>query len=187
MLLPLLFSSFTPILESTYLLGAPLGKYHKIETLKRLNIYISAYQAIIRSYMKLRNTELWFCTYFPQHLKMFSVPWHALLNAINVTYEKIHHGVILVSVNDHCGMFWGACLLGFHCFFFFSFLAFGVGEQMKKKTLKKISLKCLRCISVVRILHAVNRSTDLTRICQFGRFLTFFFGRPLSKFERSHT
>ena len=35
-----------------YLLGEPLGKYHKIETLKRLNIYISAYQAIIRSSMK---------------------------------------------------------------------------------------------------------------------------------------
>ena len=30
------------------LLGEPLGKYHKIEALKRLNIYISAYQAIIR-------------------------------------------------------------------------------------------------------------------------------------------
>ena len=32
-----------------YLLGEPLGKYHKIETLNNLNIYISAYQAIIRS------------------------------------------------------------------------------------------------------------------------------------------
>ena len=36
-----------------YLLGEPLGKNYKIETLKRLNIYILAYQAIIRSCMKL--------------------------------------------------------------------------------------------------------------------------------------
>ena len=34
------------------LLGEPLGKNHKIETIKTLNIYISSYQAIIRSYMK---------------------------------------------------------------------------------------------------------------------------------------
>ena len=33
------------------LLGEPLGMYHKIETLKILNIYISACQAIIRSFM----------------------------------------------------------------------------------------------------------------------------------------
>ena len=30
-------------------LGEPLGEYHKLETLKTLNIYILAYQAIIRS------------------------------------------------------------------------------------------------------------------------------------------
>ena len=36
----------------SYLLGEPLRKYHKIGTIKRLNIYIyiSTYQAIIRSY-----------------------------------------------------------------------------------------------------------------------------------------
>ena len=39
----------------SYLLGGPLGEDQKIETLKRLNKYISAYQTIIRSYMKLRN------------------------------------------------------------------------------------------------------------------------------------
>ena len=32
------------------LLGEPLCKYHKIETLKRFSIYISAYQAIIRRF-----------------------------------------------------------------------------------------------------------------------------------------
>ena len=37
----------------SYLLGEPLGKYHKIGTIKTLNIYISAYQANTRSYMKL--------------------------------------------------------------------------------------------------------------------------------------
>ena len=41
----------------SFLLGEPLGKYQKIETLKILNIYILAYQAIIRNYMKLRNSE----------------------------------------------------------------------------------------------------------------------------------
>ena len=40
-----------------YVLGEPLGKYHKFETITTLNIYISAYQAIITSYMKMRNTE----------------------------------------------------------------------------------------------------------------------------------
>ena len=32
------------------LLGEPLGNYHKIDSIKPLNIYISAYQAIIRSH-----------------------------------------------------------------------------------------------------------------------------------------
>ena len=41
-----------------YLLGEYLGNYQKIETLKGLNIYISAYQAINRSYMKLCDTYL---------------------------------------------------------------------------------------------------------------------------------
>ena len=38
-------------------LGEPLGKYQKIERIKTLDIYIyiSAYQAIIRSYKKLKN------------------------------------------------------------------------------------------------------------------------------------
>ena len=41
------------ILDGTcsYLLGDPLGKYHKTETIKNTQ-YISAYQAITRSYMK---------------------------------------------------------------------------------------------------------------------------------------
>ena len=34
------------------LLGELLGEYHKIETITTLNMYISAYQDIIRSYMK---------------------------------------------------------------------------------------------------------------------------------------
>ena len=33
------------------LLGEVLGAYHKIETIKTLNIYISVHQAIIRSYV----------------------------------------------------------------------------------------------------------------------------------------
>ena len=33
------------VTSSSYLLGEPLGEYHKIETVKTLNIYISAYQA----------------------------------------------------------------------------------------------------------------------------------------------
>ena len=41
-----------------YLLGEFLGKYRKIETIKTLNIYISANQAIIRSYMKHNSTSL---------------------------------------------------------------------------------------------------------------------------------
>ena len=41
----------------SYLLGELLGEYHKNETIKTLNIYISAHLAIFRSYMKLRNTE----------------------------------------------------------------------------------------------------------------------------------
>ena len=41
----------------SYLLEEPLGEYHKLETLKIRNIYISAYQAIIGNYMTLRNTE----------------------------------------------------------------------------------------------------------------------------------
>ena len=32
----------------SYLLGELLGEYHKIETIKTLNIYISTYGAIIR-------------------------------------------------------------------------------------------------------------------------------------------
>ena len=40
--------------SSVCLLGEPLGEYHKIKTIKTPNIYISAYQATIRSYMKLR-------------------------------------------------------------------------------------------------------------------------------------
>ena len=36
----------------SYLLVGPLSKYHKIETIKTLIMYISAYQDIIRSYMK---------------------------------------------------------------------------------------------------------------------------------------
>ena len=36
----------------SYLLGEPLVEYHKIKTIKTLNIYILAYRAIIRSYMK---------------------------------------------------------------------------------------------------------------------------------------
>ena len=44
--------------QSKYnLLGEPLGQYQKIETIKTLNIYISTYLPIIRSYMKLRLTE----------------------------------------------------------------------------------------------------------------------------------
>ena len=42
----------------SYLLGEPLGKYHKIESIKTLNIYISAYKAIITSYMQLCDTNL---------------------------------------------------------------------------------------------------------------------------------
>ena len=35
-------------MHSYYLIGEPLGEYHKIETMKKtLNIYISAYQTII--------------------------------------------------------------------------------------------------------------------------------------------
>ena len=41
-----------------HLLGEPLGEYHKIETIKTLNIYFSAYQAIIRTYMKLFQNEI---------------------------------------------------------------------------------------------------------------------------------
>ena len=37
----------------SYLVGELLGEYHKIESIKTHNIYISTYQAIIRSYTKL--------------------------------------------------------------------------------------------------------------------------------------
>ena len=39
----------------SYIIEEPLGKSHKIETIKRLNRYILAYQAIIRSYIKLSS------------------------------------------------------------------------------------------------------------------------------------
>ena len=51
--------SVTDNLQGSYrtiLLGELLGEYHKIETVKTFNINISAYQAIIRSSMKLRSS-----------------------------------------------------------------------------------------------------------------------------------
>ena len=38
--------------QNNYLIGELLGEYHKVETIRTLNIYISAYQAIIASFTK---------------------------------------------------------------------------------------------------------------------------------------
>ena len=56
--------------KNFHLLGEPLGEYHKIESIKTINIYISAYQAILSSYMKLRNTEVSLINMNMYHLEL---------------------------------------------------------------------------------------------------------------------
>ena len=72
-------------------LGEPLGEYRKIETLKRLNIYISAYQAIIRSYMKLTYRILKNINNEHQILSVFTVSilWY-LPRGFPNKYEQYH-------------------------------------------------------------------------------------------------
>ena len=48
----------------SYLLGEPQGEYYKIETIKTLHIYISAYQHIIRSYMILRKYSIFWGVFY---------------------------------------------------------------------------------------------------------------------------
>ena len=78
-----------------YLIGKLLGEYHKNKTVKSINIYISAYQAILRSYMKLRNTISWRWPNKPKYIYWVILLFYFLYTRLEVPLLSIYKTVFL--------------------------------------------------------------------------------------------